>query len=351
MATGRHAVATFFGAVYDWRMPVAPDDGLFDGTLELVTAPGITRGTFGYAVNYLGYWLDRAVRAHPGLECVDVASHSTGNVLVRSYIQSPAYGGTYVDARGVPRKLPRIRYYIAGAGINEGTIHSWRPWHADFQDVLSGFIPTTKIEGRFAAVAFATVIGGGKITGPDYAITRPMITQIDKNGHLAPDPVTFFRLYNPMRQRLMPTNDFLTRPGSTIPIDVNSDPTLRSDVQLDLNAASTEGDNPWAATVGVPDGAGGKAGGVIAAFATGARGRRACPTFASAGSSTSSASSAPPSPSIRPSRGLGSTCPCWSCSSRTPSPSARSNRGFPASATPSPSSSSTGTATRSWIRT
>jgi len=34
---------SFFGAVYDWRMPAAPDDGVFDGTLDLVTAEGITR--------------------------------------------------------------------------------------------------------------------------------------------------------------------------------------------------------------------------------------------------------------------------------------------------------------------
>jgi hypothetical protein len=185
---------TFFGAVYDWRMTAAPDDGKFDGKLELVTAESITRGTFEYAINYIGYWLDQAVQANPGLEYVDVASHSTGNVLVRAYIQSPAYGAAYVDRNGIVRHLPKIRYYIAGAGINEGTIHSWRPWFADFQDVLTGFIPTTEIEGRFAALAFSIVSAGGRVTGPDYDITRQLILKADKNGTLAPDPVTFFRL-------------------------------------------------------------------------------------------------------------------------------------------------------------
>ena len=108
--------ATFFGAVYDWRMPAAPDDGVFDGRLDLVTAEGITRGTYEYAINYVGYWLDQAVQAHPGLQYVDVASHSTGNVLVRAYIQSPAYGAAYVDGHGITRHLPKSATTSPGLG-------------------------------------------------------------------------------------------------------------------------------------------------------------------------------------------------------------------------------------------
>jgi hypothetical protein len=265
---------SFFGAPYDWRMPAAPDDGVFDGRLDLVTARSITSGTWEYAVNYLGYWLDQAVQANPGIEYVDMASHSTGNVLVRAYIQSPAYGASYVDGNGIRRRLPKIRYYIAGAGINEGTVHSWRPWSGNFEDVLSGFIPTTEIEGRLAAAAYALVSAGGKVSGPDYDITRSLILRPDKNGRRAADPVTFFRLYDPMRQRVMPTNDFLTLPGSTIPTNVNGDPELRSDVALDLNAASTPADNPWALEVGIRTGQGLVDGGAIATFATGARDKK-----------------------------------------------------------------------------
>ncbi len=266
---------TFFGAVYDWRMPVAPDDGVFDGNLNLVTAASMTSGTFPYAINYLGYWLDQVVQANPDVEYVDVASHSTGNVLVRAYIQSPAYGAAYIDSTGALRHLPKIRYYIAGAGINQGTIHSWRPWNEDFQDVLTGFIPTTKIETRFAALAFAAVSAGDKVTGPDYDIILPMILKPDKTGRLAPDPLTFFRLYNPMRQRVMPTNDFLTLPGGSVPTNVNTDPSLRSTVMLDLNTGSAPGNNPWAAKVGMPN----DEGGVIATFATGARQKKTLADF------------------------------------------------------------------------
>jgi len=260
---------TFFGAVYDWRMAVAPADGNFDGTLDLVTAQEMTSGIYQYGVNYLGHWLDQAVQANPGLQYVDVVTHSTGGIVARSYIQSPAYGASYLDANGIIRNLPKIRYLILGACVNFGTVHGWRPWHADFQDVLGGFIPTTEIEGRFAAAAFAVVSTGGSVNGPDYTITRPLILRRDLRGRLRPDPTTFFRLYDPNRQTLMATSDFLLPPGQITPTNVNDDPTLRSDVLLDLNAGSSPGHNPWVVNVGirgVP-----KQGGVIATFASGAR--------------------------------------------------------------------------------
>ena len=117
------------------------------------------------------------------------------------------------------------------------------------------------------------------MTGPDYTITRPLILQPDTQGNLAPDPVTFFRLYNPMRQQLMPTTDFLTPPGSHVSVNVNHDSSLRSDVALDLNARSTPGQNPWATLVGIPGGRGG----VIATFATGAREKTSVADFLVAG--------------------------------------------------------------------
>lgn len=154
-----------------------------------------------------------------------------------------------------------------GADPNEGTVHSWRPWNGDFQDVLSGFIPTTKIEGRFSALAFAYVSFGGTIAGPDHDITLASILKRDKQGNLVPDATEFFHQYVPMRQSLMPTSNFLLTPRSRILKNVNDDPSLRSSVLLDLNALSTPGHNPWLNRIGIPGGEGG----VIATFATGAR--------------------------------------------------------------------------------
>lgn len=258
---------SFFGAVYDWRMAAAPNDGTFDGTLNEVTAPKITHGRYAYAIDYLGFWLDQAVQTNPGLKYVDVVTHSTGGILARAYIQSPAYGAQYKDARGITRTLPKIRYLILGACPNEGTDHSLRPWNGDFQDVLTGFIPTTEIEGRFAALAFAYVSAGGTIRGPDHDITKDGIMGVTVTSGTAPNATTFFRQYVPMRQSLMPTYDFLAINNGLTLTNVNDDATLRSDVLLDLNAASTQGNNPWATTVGTTSGTGG----VIATYATGAR--------------------------------------------------------------------------------
>jgi len=88
-----------------------------------------------------------------------------------------------------------------------------------------------------------------------------------------PDPVTFFRLYDPMRQSLMATTAFLTPPGASAPTTVNGDPEVRSDVLLDLNTGSSPGNNPWAQKVGIPGipGIPNRTGGVINTFASGAR--------------------------------------------------------------------------------
>lgn len=258
---------TFFGAVYDWRMTIAPSDDNYDGILENVNAQLITSGNYTYAVNYLGYWLDQAVQANPTIEYVDIVTHSEGGVVARSYIQSRAYGAQYTDKNGIIRRLPKIRFLILGAPPNEGTTHSWRPWNGDFQDVLSGFIPITELEGRLAAFAFVEVINGKQITGPDYTITRDSILQVDKNGNLVPDATQFFRLYTPLRQSLMPIFNFLLRPRGSQYANVNDDPSLRSGVLLDLNALSANGHNPWLSRIGTATGEGG----AFATYATGAR--------------------------------------------------------------------------------
>lgn len=272
---------TFFGATFDWRMPVAPTDGVNDGNLRSLTAEQITTGVrtggFPYAVDYLGFWLDQAVQAAarehvPPPTQVDIVTHSTGGFLARSYIESPAYGGVYTDANGMSRTLPKIHDLILGADPSFGTVHSWRPWNGNFADVLSGFIPTVEISGRMTALAYRSVVRGGTVTGPgpDGAagggdIRRADVLETTKLGNVRPDPSTFFRLYTPLRQDLMPTFDFLVQPGASQPTNVNDRPSERSNVSLDLNGASVPGNNPWVTRI---TNAGGS---VTVTFAPGAR--------------------------------------------------------------------------------
>lgn len=115
---------TFFGAIYDWHMTIAPSDNNADGILENVTAKSITSGDYSYGVNYLGYRLDQAVQANPSIDYVDIVTHSEGGIVVRSYMQSLAYGARYTDKNGVVRRLPKVRFLILGAAPNEGTAHS-----------------------------------------------------------------------------------------------------------------------------------------------------------------------------------------------------------------------------------
>lgn len=257
---------TFFGAVYDWRMLAAPGDKHDDGILSNVTARSITRNDFSYGVNYLGHWLKAAVKANPGLKYVDIVTHSTGGILTRSYIQSPAYGALFKDDEGKLRRLPKVRYLILGACPNEGAPHSWRAWHSDFQDALEAN-SQTKTEMRYAALAYSYVSLGGRIVGPDHIITRADLLKTAKDKSVQVDPTRFFRLYDPLRQSLMPTNAFLKPAGNRRRININDVPYLRSDVLLDLNARSKHGVNPWLKRVGTSNGGGG----AYATYATGAR--------------------------------------------------------------------------------
>lgn len=258
---------TLFKAAHDWRMSLAPTDGNLDGILENVTANSITEGSYSYAVNYLGFWLNRALEKHPELQYVDVVTHSTGGDLARAYIQSPAYGALYKDPSGKQRRLPKIRNLILGAMPYFGTAHSFRPWGGDFQDVLTGFIPTTEIEGRLTALAFVEVIDGATVFGPDYNITLESILREDSMGQIIPDPTTFFRLYTPMRRSLMATYNFLYLPNSSVLTNVYNNAFYRAEAVLDLNATSSPGNNPWLKKIGTPSGQGR----AIATYATGAR--------------------------------------------------------------------------------
>ena len=190
--------------------------------------------------------------------------------MARAYVESLAYGGTYIDEHGHTQKLPTIRNLILGADPALGTPHTFRPWTGDFQDVLSGFIPTTEISGRLTALAYEYVLAGGVVTGPGLDgtpdggdISLKDILKPDKNGQLRPDETTFFRLYTALRQDLMPTYDFLELPGTTTLINVNDDPSIGSAVSQTLNGFSASGVNPWAES--------GRVSQIIATMAPGAR--------------------------------------------------------------------------------
>jgi triacylglycerol esterase/lipase EstA (alpha/beta hydrolase family) len=115
-----------FVANWDWRVPVAIADNtvnntLTNGTLSLVTAAAITDPTYESGVDYLGYWLDKAVTAWAALkgeplDSVDMITHSTGGLVSRSYIQSAAYNQPYASNK----TLPKINNLVQSGVPNQG---------------------------------------------------------------------------------------------------------------------------------------------------------------------------------------------------------------------------------------
>jgi len=86
----------------------------------------------------LGFWLRQiaenwASRFHTPLDSVDVIVHSTGGLVVRSYLESDAYGGAFtspnlpVGFNSLP--LPRVNNFIMVGVPNRGAVLPWNPLH------------------------------------------------------------------------------------------------------------------------------------------------------------------------------------------------------------------------------
>ena len=161
----------FYNALYDWRMAPNVPDGTIDGRVDnlvlgggqrlKVNAPAgsenpqdylydITDEVYESGVDYLGHSLrqaaeDRYLRyvddnggSPAGFDPqfqVDVAVHSTGGLVSRSYLQSDVYGAdfdTNLGGSNVTLKLPEFRNYFQIAVPNRGSPNAWVPLNANF---------------------------------------------------------------------------------------------------------------------------------------------------------------------------------------------------------------------------
>jgi hypothetical protein len=226
-AAGYEPNENLFVANYDWRLAPAPVDGQIDGTVSGMTAASITDSQFEHGVDYLGYWMKKALDKwtvdHPGVELtsIDVIAHSTGGLVTRAYIQSAAYGGSL----GNGQNLPRIDNFVMLAVPNEGAAKAWNPFNNNFKvDPIFQYFLSKIIQN-----AYTKVLNGETITGPDGNIDLVSITV---GGQ--PDPKLFLRKYITTIRYLLPTYDFLDLGGGLT--NINSDPATRNDLLLDLNA-------------------------------------------------------------------------------------------------------------------
>lgn len=199
-----------FVVAQDWRLPVAPLDGVDNGVLSGLTAKLMTsNGPDKYSVQYLGYWLKQAqsewAETHGGaaLPYVNVIAHSEGYLIARAYISSPAYGGAYRNAAGGVERLPRIGAFIDLAGPNQGSPTVVNDLHNNF------YIPNALGFNQvrfdlFQLSYYDTATLGQSIEGPNG---KPLITprSIRNPETGKPDPIRFLRQYFKAGLDLTPT--------------------------------------------------------------------------------------------------------------------------------------------------
>ncbi|MEI7671331.1 MAG: T9SS type A sorting domain-containing protein [Deltaproteobacteria bacterium] len=214
---------------YDWRVAPGPADGVFDGVVNGISAVSITDPLYQYAVDYLGYYLVKAMDAwqvnHPGatLDSVDIIAHSTGGLVARTYIQSAAYGGTFAGSR----RLPKVANLIMIGVPNRGASKPWNPLHDNWGVDITFQLVLSKIIN----LGYQKVLAGAVITGPDIDISLASITPPACQDS---QKICFVHQFNPTARSLLATYNFIDF-GSGF-TNVNSSPSDRNDLVLDLNA-------------------------------------------------------------------------------------------------------------------
>jgi hypothetical protein len=215
---------TLFRAPWDWRLPVAPQDDTLDGTLSNLSVAELTGGVYHYAVDYFGTQLVAAATAWAkryggrSLPAVDVVSHSTGGLITRAYVQSPAYGQE--DADGLT--LPKVNRALMMAVPQQGAAQIWNLLNDDFSHDLED-----RGLSWFIGASYQRVVDGSIITSPNGDITLASITV---NG--APDMQKFLNLYLPSLHDLQATFPFLDNGSGTLTV---GSPSQRNNLLLDLN--------------------------------------------------------------------------------------------------------------------
>jgi len=170
---------TLWAAPYDWRLPVAPRDGVADGDIDTTGLdPTDTQWEFG--VEYLDYWIEqaRAKWVDSGYDeaafSVDIVGHSMGGLVARSYIQSGLY------------QLGEIDKLLMLGTPNHGAVDAYqmREWvNAGLEFVVDKAVDTVAAGltslGPAGALAGMILVAGAKAVGaPSLQMYSPSITDL-----------------------------------------------------------------------------------------------------------------------------------------------------------------------------
>ncbi|HSV16471.1 MAG TPA: Calx-beta domain-containing protein [Tepidisphaeraceae bacterium] len=91
-----------FVATYDWRLAIAPPDGVNDGVVHLNGKVTFNDQTWRYGVQYLDYWFRQAQAAWESANSgslagfsVDIIADNFGGLLTRAFLQSDRFHDQY----------------------------------------------------------------------------------------------------------------------------------------------------------------------------------------------------------------------------------------------------------------
>jgi triacylglycerol esterase/lipase EstA (alpha/beta hydrolase family) len=221
---------------YDWRIPIAPNDGVADGTLSLVTAQSITQAQPQFSLGYFGNFLKNLIKTDPSVVTINLMGHSNGGLMTRSYIQSLAYGATFTE-NGQTYTLPKVDKAVLLAAPSMGAAMAWPVWNNDTAEFTLG---SSAILRTMLLLPFGAVLGGETVTSPNGNITLATITDPVTQQ---PNPNLFLQLYVSSLRDLLPTYDFLYTTNGVL-TNINSTPSANH-LLIDINATSSPGVNPW----------------------------------------------------------------------------------------------------------
>lgn len=215
-----------FVANWDWRLPLAGQDGTRDGSLSTVTAASLTDTNFQTGVDYLGYALNQAVQAwkalgNSGLPQVDVIGYGAGGLIARSYIQSAGYGGAYGSDN-----LPQVNNLIQVATPNQGLPGTFNMIRNDFS--FDGF---SRLTARMISMAGDLLRNDPtlKVQNPDGTFILPSALS---------NPTQFIRRYVASVVDLLPTYVFADLgTGTFVPI-TQANVSVENGLLLDLNGGT-----------------------------------------------------------------------------------------------------------------
>ncbi|MFM8496604.1 MAG: dockerin type I domain-containing protein [Planctomycetia bacterium] len=226
---------------YDWRLSIAPSDGVRDGVLAAVTAESILQPQPAFSLGYLGNFLKQMVVEDPSIVSIDLLGHSNGGLLSRAYVQSLAYGAPFT-AGGRTYSLPKVEDLMLLATPSLGSAITYPFWSNDTSSfTLPLVLADLNIVGTILGPVYNDVVtNGASVAGPDGHIDRAAIA--DPLTAL-PDPRLFLRRYLASLRDMLPTYAFLTDTSGRL-TTINNTPDANH-LLLDINARSSPGRNPW----------------------------------------------------------------------------------------------------------